>query len=399
VLGHAADVKPATGKSAVQLAELTASDGTADAALGLSVASTSNVVVAGTLTNAAYVFVKPTGGWQNATQTAKLTPSDGKAGDCFGCSVAISGNVIVVGAPDATVHGQKLQGAAYVFIEPSGGWKDMTETAKLIASDGAAGDEFGQSVGVSGAAAVVGAPYAAVNGNVLEGAAYVFMTQSGGGPGDQRPVIAQTAKLTASDGTVAAVFGDVSISGDLAAVGAPGAGSGAGEAYVFVEPPNGWEDATETARLTPSDSGGSVGQLTATSGGAVAAAGYLKVYVFVEPSQGWTDESETAQLSAAHNDGAFGGAVGVNSAGRIVVVGAPDAGRYSSGEAYAFVEPPGGWLTSSRPTMGEADPGAHQNDVFGTSVSIGGETGIVGAPGARVGANVAQGAAYVFGGQ
>ena len=36
-------------------------------------------------------------------QQAKLTASDGAAGDDFGGSVAISGNTVVVGAPDATV--------------------------------------------------------------------------------------------------------------------------------------------------------------------------------------------------------------------------------------------------------------------------------------------------------
>ena len=50
-------------------------------------------------------------------------------------------------------------GAAYVFEKPAGGWVNMTETAKLTASDGAAFDYFGISVSLSGDTALVGARY------------------------------------------------------------------------------------------------------------------------------------------------------------------------------------------------------------------------------------------------
>ena len=91
------------------------------------------------------------------TQTAKLTASDGAADDDFGISVSISGNTVVVGADDATVGGNSDQGAAYVFTEPGSGWTSMTQTAKLTASDGAANDYFGYSVSISGNTVVVGA--------------------------------------------------------------------------------------------------------------------------------------------------------------------------------------------------------------------------------------------------
>jgi hypothetical protein len=415
VLGHAADVKPATGKSVAQLAELTASDGTADAALGLSVASTSNVVVAGTLTNAVYVFVKPTGGWQNATQTAKLTPSDGKAGDCFGCSVAISGDVIVVGAPEATVHGQKLQGAAYLFIEPAGGWKDMTETAKLIASDGAAGDEFGRSVAVSGPTALIGAPFAAVGANSGQGAAYVFVSQgspSRSGGGRIRLAMTQAAKLTASDGAAGADFGaSVAASGDVIAVGASDGGeAGAGEAYVFVEPPGGWQDGTETAQLKPSDRGGFMGTSVATNGNCVASGAPSRgqngfqpaIYLFVQPESGWADTTEVAQLglSGLTNWG-FGDAVAIGAKGNFVISGAPygNGQTQGSGDAFVFLEPSGGWVSTNRPNIRSFPSGGEKNDGFGSSVSLLGQSFGAGSPGAKIGSNQGQGAVYVFGEQ
>ena len=44
------------------------------------------------------MFVKPAAGWANATETAKLPASDGAAGDQLGFSVAVSGDTVVAGA-------------------------------------------------------------------------------------------------------------------------------------------------------------------------------------------------------------------------------------------------------------------------------------------------------------
>src|SRR4029453_7378046 len=91
----------------------------------------------------AYVFVEPAAGWATGTETAKLTASDGVAFDEFGGSVAGSGDTGGRGARPGVVGGNLNQGSAYVFVEPATGWADGTETAKLTASDGAAGDNFG----------------------------------------------------------------------------------------------------------------------------------------------------------------------------------------------------------------------------------------------------------------
>ena len=64
--------------------------------------------------------------------------------------MAISGDTVVAGAPFATVNGRFGQGAAYVFVKPASGWASATEAAKLTASDGAASDQLGNSVAISG---------------------------------------------------------------------------------------------------------------------------------------------------------------------------------------------------------------------------------------------------------
>ena len=120
------------------------------------------------------MFTEPGSGWANMTQTAKLTASDGAAGDYFGSSVSISGNTVVVGANGATVGANSSQGAAYVFTESGSGWANMTQTAKLTASDGAVDDAFGFSVSISGNTMVVGAVDAKIGANTGQGAAYVF---------------------------------------------------------------------------------------------------------------------------------------------------------------------------------------------------------------------------------
>jgi FG-GAP repeat protein len=67
------------------------------------------------------------------------------------------------------------QGAVYAFLKPAGGWVTTSRyAARVLAADGAKGDQFGYSVSVSGTTGVIGAVSAAVNGNTGEGAAYLF---------------------------------------------------------------------------------------------------------------------------------------------------------------------------------------------------------------------------------
>ena len=121
------------------IAKLTASDGAVYDAFGISVAISGDTAIVGaqgdddngTDSGSAYIFIKNAGVW---SQAAKLTASDGAVDDFFGYSVAISGDTAIVGAwlddDNATDSG-----SAYVFVKPVSGWADMTQTAKLTASD------------------------------------------------------------------------------------------------------------------------------------------------------------------------------------------------------------------------------------------------------------------------
>ena len=104
--------------------------------------------------------------------------SDAAAADQFGNSVAISGETVVVGAPLDDGAAGPNQGSAYVFVRSGGVW---SQQQKLLASDAAASDKFGNSVAISGETIVVGARFDAGAAGNAQGSAYVFVRSGGAG--------------------------------------------------------------------------------------------------------------------------------------------------------------------------------------------------------------------------
>jgi len=210
----------------------------------------------GTDSGGAYVFIKPSAGWTGTlNEDAWLLPNDGAAGDWFGCDVAIEGDTVVIGARYDDDNGDS-SGAAYVFVEPPGGWSGtIYQNAKLIGTNIVADDQLGASVSISGDVIVVGAPRRDYY-DIDSGAVYLFEKPPGGWSG----TVNQAAVLIPSDGTILDMFGEaVSIVGDHVLVGAEGdgpSGSQSGSAYWFTEPATGWSGfVTETAFLTAADAG------------------------------------------------------------------------------------------------------------------------------------------------
>jgi hypothetical protein len=347
-------------------------------------------------------------------QTAKLTASDGAAGDGLGQSVSVSADTVVAGAPGATVGVNAGQGAAYVFEKPDGGsWANATEAAKLTVSNGAAGDALGGSVSISGATVVAGVSGA----NAGQGAAYVFVAPDD----DSWETTTETAKLTASLGAAGDGLGTgVSVSGNTVVAGAPGAtvgvNAGQGAAYVFVAPSSGWTSATETAKLTASAlngaAGDGLGSAVSVSGSTVVAgapfaagpapafnAGQGAAYVFVKPSSGWTSATETAKLTASDGTVADGLGSSVAALPYAVLAGAPTAkvgSNSDQGAVYLFARPRNGWQKTGQTETAKltASDGAAE-DQLGSGVSASGLTAVAGAPSVPTGGH--PGAVYVFG--
>jgi uncharacterized protein (TIGR03437 family) len=171
----------------------------------------------------------------------KLTANDGAAFDEFGYALALTGDTLVVGAHYDTIGTNAVQGSAYVFTRNATGWAFQQ---KLAANDGAPGDLFGSAVALNIDTVVVGAPNHAVGGNLRQGSAYVF-TRTG-------TAWTQWPKLTASDGAVDDFFGAaVALSGDTLVVGARGDNIGTntdqGSAYVYTRIGNWFEQQKLTA--------------------------------------------------------------------------------------------------------------------------------------------------------
>jgi hypothetical protein len=239
-----------------------------------------HTVGAHTNQGAAYVFVRPAAGWAGgvSTQTAELTGPSGADYDNFGHAVAISDNTVVAGAP-RHFGAYTDQGATYVFVRPAGGWAGTVSTANaaLIAADPAAGDNLGRSVAVSGDTVVAGAPLHKVGSNAEQGAAYVFVMPAAGWAGQQFA----DAELTATDGAAHDDLGSsVGASDNTIVAGAPdhtvGLNVNQGAAYVFVMPAGGWANAPPTAELTASDGAANdfLGFSVAVSGDTVVAGAY-----------------------------------------------------------------------------------------------------------------------------
>jgi FG-GAP repeat len=221
-------VKPASGwKDMTETAELPAVSG--------GVAISGSAIVSGAIyrgVNAIEVFLKPKNGWVTTLQpNAVLTASDGATD--FGFPVALSGDTLVAGA-----YTQGLgPGVVYVFVKPAAGWTNMTQTARLTASNGVSNDFFGQAVAINLGTIVVGAPRYA--GSTSPPAAYVFVQPVGGWAN-----MTETAQLQGVFGGYPYFASSVAVSGNRIVVGEPGgdlAHSFQGASYIFTKPTTDWQ--------------------------------------------------------------------------------------------------------------------------------------------------------------
>jgi len=253
--------------------------------------------------------------------------------------------------------------------------------AKLKATNGMAGDEFGSSVALSANLAVVGAPYK----NSAAGSAYVYK--------GAHSMWTEDAELVSADAAVSEWFGgDVAASEGKIIVGCGGddtGGTDAGAAYVFAEPGADWErEATLTAGV---DAGvyqffGCSVDIDAESRTAVVGAYGTDgergaAYVFRSassdnPLDAWDREWVLLAPDAAVMD-RFGWSVAIS--GDLAVVGAcqDDDKGADSGSVYVFARSLATtWNQLQKLT---ASDGA-ANDFFGRSVDVRSGTALLGAP-------------------
>lgn len=341
---------------------------------------------------AAYVFTRTGTAWN---QQAKLIASDGMAGDSFGDAIAVSGDTVIVGVPGSDVpSGYTQAGAAYVFVRSGTTW---SEQQKLNVTVTNWADTLGRSVAIEGDTAIVGATGTNTAAGLNTGAAYVF-TRTG-------PVWTQQAMLVASDGASSDAFGQsVSVSGDIAVVGSPYASVGApftGAAYVFVRNGASWH---EQAKLTASDAATHdvFGYSVALSGTTALIGAYHddtihgtaagSAYVFTREGTTWTEQANLVPSTGGSNF-SFGFSVAVS--GETALVGSRNANAgdlAGAGAAHVFVR--NGTTWSEQQSL---DPGDGQlYGIFGCAVALSGDRALVGAPLTNSSAGTRSGSGYIF---
>lgn len=313
-----------------------------------------------------------------------------------GRAVAVDGDTALVSSPFANVGANDGAGAVYVYVRSGGAW---TQQAVLAATVAEPFSGFGSAVALDGDTAVVGAPSAA---GVVDfaGAVYVFV-RSG-------TTWTQQARLVAADGESFSDFArQLAVDGDTVVVGAPSMFLGnmnvVGAAYVFARSGGTW---TQQQKLLASDGGefDSFGNAVAIEGDRVVIAAHQAdvgsalfagaAYAFERSGGTWT-QTQKITPDIPTEDDTFGSSVALD--GDTVVIGArqpPLLDDGGNGRAFVFVDDGTSWTQQAE--LVAADPAI--GDEFGAAVGIAGDQIVVSAPfnGATPGVDLEVGAVYVF---
>ena len=297
----------------------------------------------------------------------------------IGDAVDIDGDVAVVGIISTAVN---------VYYRDQRGPNNWGIVATVPNPVPMSFDSFGGSVSVNGDTLVVGAPFS--NGAGLNrGAAYVYYRDQGGV--DNWGLVTTLVSGFPLD---SALFGSsVSVNGDTIVVGAPRQDAGGfdrGAAYVYYRDQGGvdnWGLVTTLVSGSPQDAA-DFGQSVSVNGDTIVvggprqdAGGFARgaAYVYYRDQGGVNNWGlvTTIVSGSPENDARFGESVSVD--GDTIVVGEPlkDGTEPNSGNAYVYYRDQGGvdnWGLVT--TLISDNPGnGHQ---FGISVSISGDVLIVG---------------------
>ena len=204
------------------------------------------------------------------SEEAKLLANDKAAGDNFGFSISVdsTGQRVAVGAKGKN----SAAGAVYVYLRSGSTW---SQEAKLIDSNGVANNNFGWSVSINtdGSLIAIGAPYESDANRAGAGIVYVF-TRSGTNWSEQASFSSPLSDANANFGTSVSLDS----TGIRLAVGEPNGDqsvqTNCGRVYVFSRSGSTW---TEEDRILASDYGegdrfGTCLQLSSNAGSLVIGA-------------------------------------------------------------------------------------------------------------------------------
>lgn len=335
-----------------------------------------------------YIFTRTGDTW---TEQQKILSPAPQYNGVFGYVVALSGDTLAITSPTQTVGESTQQGELFVYTRTNNVW---TEQQRLTASDGGPGQQFGQLMALSGDTIVVGSPLKTVGTSSLQGQVYVF-TRTG-------TTWAESQILTASDAAANDFFGfSVGVSGDTLVIGASQKNAVQGQVYVFTRTNNVWSE-QQIITAADGKSGDNLGSRVAISGDTLVAAApgatvgenavQGKVYVFTRVGTTWTEQQQIAASDGQPNEG-FGSALAISGNNLVVghyqkVVGT----NAQQGQAYLFSRTGTTWTEQQILTPVDGAAGEY----FGYAVAIDGSTALVSSVLKKVGEVERQGLAYVI---
>ena len=328
-----------------------------------------------------YFFQMGPAGWAEKTVLAPPVDSDG-----FGHAAAMDGDTAVVSDfVDDTAH--DTAGKVYVYQRTAGVWQRRTTLVPRYTPDDDSPPPspdpsfygFGASVAISGDTILVGAPYAYENGVAATGAVYAFRLV--GNSWTRQRVVSK--KPTQDDWFGCAV----ALEGDSGFVGASNQDTSvcadAGAVDILTRGDFAW---TQTGRLTAGDgaAGAGFGQALAVCGDKLAVSapdqdwGAGSAYVFRQSGSDWEQQVELSAADGQPEDG-FGRTLSLD--GNTLLVGAPDAGSLQqgqqSGAAYLYDWRGAQWF----PDAEFASPATDTSLSLGDTLTVAGRDLFIGVPG------------------
>jgi hypothetical protein len=305
--------------------------------------------------------------WSTATQQQELIASDAAAGDNFGSSAAIDGDTAVFGA-----FLEGTGGSAYVFTRSGTTW---TQQAKLTGSTVVSGDEFGYSVAISGDTIVVGARAESSTDDAYNGDAYVF-TRSG-------TTWSQQAKFSDTLSSGNSHFGySVDIDGNTIVVGAPmdspGTSDHRGRCHIYTRSGTSWSLQQSLASSTGDDYA-YFGADVAIDGDTVVVGSSVEdssgnnncgaAYIFTRSGTSWSQQERFAPTTATN--AYFGNAVDIS--GDTAIIGA--YGESNTGRGVVRIYTRSGTSWSLEQTLLSR---TGTNEMFGMPVDIEDDVCVIG---------------------
>lgn len=333
----------------------------------------------------AYVYHNIGGTWM---LEATLQANDGAANDNFGAAVAISGDYIVVGATgddDVPLN----SGSAYVFERSGTSW---SQTQKLLASPITAQAFFGRAVAMENDLLVIGEP----KSSNLPGAAYVYRRNAS--------LFQLETKLVNWDGNYSDQFGGaIALQSGRIAVGAaahPYLGSTPGTVYVFQYLGGSWIAETKILPIdfqVASGFGASIALgsedmivgAPGTNEGPISDCG--AAYMFRKEGSNWFQTARILAPTIAPSD-SFGSKVALYDTTTLIAKAADDEQGTDSGAVYSYRRSGMNWVWLQKYTSMDSSSG----DFFGQSMAMDASVMVLGTPLEDSGPTFNDGAAYVY---